>query len=131
MQTTMECGSEEQLPAMISLEKIGSFASSEPHGGPDMDGDMETLACGDGDEWVLDPMQDDGILRDEQSALGEGLLHGGDVRSRRLRSRTPGGKGIMLDYNIDHFVTDADALDPYQGMREIQILIVGRAVTVA
>jgi glutaryl-CoA dehydrogenase len=52
------CGSEEQkerwLPAMRRMEKIGAFALSEPHGGSDVAGGLETTARRDGQEWVLD-----------------------------------------------------------------------------
>ncbi|MCD2190261.1 acyl-CoA dehydrogenase family protein [Actinomycetospora sp. SF1] len=52
------CGSEEQkerwLPALRRMEKIGAFALSEPHGGSDVAGGLETTARREGDEWVLD-----------------------------------------------------------------------------
>ncbi len=52
------CGSEEQqrrwLPAMRRLEQIGAFALTEPHGGSDVAGGLETTARRDGDDWVLD-----------------------------------------------------------------------------
>lgn len=51
------CGSEEQkqrwLPAMRRMERIGAFALSEPHGGSDVAGGLETTAERDGDTWVL------------------------------------------------------------------------------
>jgi glutaryl-CoA dehydrogenase len=57
MGTIMTCGSEEQkrrwLPAMSRFEKIGAFALTEPHGGSDVAGGMETKARREGDEWVL------------------------------------------------------------------------------
>jgi glutaryl-CoA dehydrogenase len=34
-----------------------------------------------------------------------------------------------LDYNIARFVADAEAIYSYEGTREINTLIVGRAVT--
>ena len=50
-------GSDEQrrrwLPAMSRMEKIGAFALTEPHGGSDVAGGLETTARRDGDEWVL------------------------------------------------------------------------------
>ena len=53
----LTCGSDEQkrrwLPAMSRFEKIGAFALTEPHGGSDVAGGMETTARRDGDEWVL------------------------------------------------------------------------------
>lgn len=52
------CGSQEQkdrwLPAMRRMEKIGAFALSEPHGGSDVAGGLETTARREGDAWVLD-----------------------------------------------------------------------------
>jgi glutaryl-CoA dehydrogenase len=52
------CGSDEQrerwLPAMRRLEKIGAFGLTEPHGGSDVAGGLETTARRDGDDWVLD-----------------------------------------------------------------------------
>src|ERR1700754_2530778 len=57
MGSILTCGSEEQkrrwLPAMSRFEKIGAFALTEPHGGSDVAGGMETTARRDGDEWVL------------------------------------------------------------------------------
>jgi glutaryl-CoA dehydrogenase len=53
-----QCGSEEQrarwLPPMRRLEKIGAFGLTEPHGGSDVAGGLETTARRDGDDWVLD-----------------------------------------------------------------------------
>ncbi len=52
------CGSDEQrarwLPSMRRLETIGAFALTEPHGGSDVAGGLETTARSDGDEWVID-----------------------------------------------------------------------------
>jgi glutaryl-CoA dehydrogenase len=52
------CGSEEQkarwLPRMRRMQAIGAFALSEPHGGSDVAGGLETTARRDGDHWVLD-----------------------------------------------------------------------------
>jgi glutaryl-CoA dehydrogenase len=52
------CGTPEQrerwLPPMARMEQIGAFGLTEPHGGSDVAGGMETTATRDGDEWVLD-----------------------------------------------------------------------------
>ncbi len=45
---------ERWLPAMSRLEKVGAFGLTEPHGGSDVAGGLETTARRDGDEWVLD-----------------------------------------------------------------------------
>ncbi|GAB2938064.1 acyl-CoA dehydrogenase family protein [Rhodococcus aerolatus] len=51
-------GSEEQkqrwLPGMHALDLVGAFGLTEPHGGSDVAGGLETTARRDGDEWVLD-----------------------------------------------------------------------------
>ncbi|WP_052057204.1 acyl-CoA dehydrogenase family protein [Rhodococcoides fascians] len=50
-------GSEEQrerwLPSMRRMETIGAFGLSEPHGGSDVAGGLETTARLDGDHWIL------------------------------------------------------------------------------
>jgi glutaryl-CoA dehydrogenase len=57
MGTIFYCGSEEQkqrwLPDMRAMRKIGAFGLTEPHGGSDVAGGLETTARRDGDEWVL------------------------------------------------------------------------------
>ena len=40
-----------------------------------------------------------------------------------------GGNGIVLDYEVARFFADAEALYSYEGTREMNTLIVGRAIT--
>ena len=40
-----------------------------------------------------------------------------------------GGNGILLDHDVARFFNDAEALYSYEGTREINTLIVGRAIT--
>ena len=40
-----------------------------------------------------------------------------------------GGNGIVLDHGIVRFFADAEALYSYEGTREMNTLIVGRAMT--
>ena len=40
-----------------------------------------------------------------------------------------GGNGIVLDYDVARFFADAEALYSYEGTREMNALIVGRAIT--
>jgi glutaryl-CoA dehydrogenase len=40
-----------------------------------------------------------------------------------------GAKGIVLDYNVGRFVADAEAIYSYEGTREMNTLIVGRAIS--
>ena len=57
MGSIVYCGSPEQqqrwLPDMFALDTVGAFALTEPHGGSDVAGGLETTARRDGDSWVL------------------------------------------------------------------------------
>ncbi|MDQ6783524.1 MAG: acyl-CoA dehydrogenase family protein [Actinomycetota bacterium] len=50
-------GDEEQrqrwLPGMAMLQTVGAFGLTEPHGGSDVAGGLETTARRDGEEWIL------------------------------------------------------------------------------
>lgn len=77
----------------------------------------------------LAQLQDEGVYRDEQSALAKAYC---TVRMRESvgwARELLGGNGIVLDYNVGRFVADSEALYSYEGTREIQTMIVGRAVT--
>ncbi|MET7788657.1 acyl-CoA dehydrogenase family protein [Streptomyces sp900116325] len=77
----------------------------------------------------LAQLQDAGVYRDEQSALAKAYC---TVRMREnvgWARELLAGNGIILDYKIGRFVADAEAIYSYEGTREIQTLIVGRAVT--
>jgi glutaryl-CoA dehydrogenase len=39
------------------------------------------------------------------------------------------GNGILLDHQVGRFVADAEAIYSYEGTREMNTLIVGRAIT--
>jgi glutaryl-CoA dehydrogenase len=77
----------------------------------------------------LAQLQDAGQYRDEHSALAKAYC------TTRMRETVGwarellAGNGIVLDYDIGRFVADAEALYSYEGTREINTLIVGRAVT--
>jgi glutaryl-CoA dehydrogenase len=74
-------------------------------------------------------LQQDGVFRDEQAALAKSYC------TSRLRETVAwarellGGNGILLDYGVARFFADAEALYSYEGTREINSLIVGRAIT--
>nr|WTB28902.1 acyl-CoA dehydrogenase family protein [Streptomyces sp. NBC_00830] len=77
----------------------------------------------------LAQLQDAGVYRDEQSALAKAYC---TVRMREnvgWARELLAGNGILLDYKVGRFVADAEAIYSYEGTREIQTLIVGRAVT--
>jgi glutaryl-CoA dehydrogenase len=77
----------------------------------------------------LAQLQDAGRYRDEHSALAKAYC---TTRMREVvgwARELLAGNGIVLDYDIGRFVADAEALYSYEGTREINTLIVGRAIT--
>ena len=77
----------------------------------------------------LSQLQDAGLADDQQSALAKAFC---TVRMREtvgLARELLGGNGILLDYHVGRFVADAEAIYSYEGTREINTLIVGRAIT--
>ncbi|AGZ43742.1 acyl-CoA dehydrogenase family protein [Actinoplanes friuliensis] len=77
----------------------------------------------------LAQLQDAGEFKDEHSALAKAYT---TTRMREVvgwARELLAGNGIVLDYNIGRFVADAEALYSYEGTREINTMIVGRAVT--
>jgi glutaryl-CoA dehydrogenase len=77
----------------------------------------------------LAQLQDAGDFRDEHSALAKAVC---TVRMREAvgwAREILGGNGIILDHDVARFVADAEAIYAYEGTREINSLIVGRAVT--
>jgi glutaryl-CoA dehydrogenase len=77
----------------------------------------------------LSELQDQGLLKDEHASLAKVFC---SLRTRDIVSRARevmGGNGILLDYNVARFVADAEAIYSYEGTKEINSLIVGRAIT--
>ncbi len=74
-------------------------------------------------------MLDEGTQRDEHSALAK------EFATSRMRETVAwcrealGGNGIVLDYGVMRHFADAEALYSYEGTREMNTLIVGRAIT--
>ncbi len=77
----------------------------------------------------LSEMQDQDILTDEHASLAKVFC---SMRTRDVVSRARevmGGNGILLEYDVARFVADAEAIYSYEGTKEINSLIVGRAIT--
>ena len=77
----------------------------------------------------LSEMQDGGQLTDEHASLAKVFC---SMRTRDVVSRARevmGGNGILLEYDVARFVADAEAIYSYEGTKEINSLIVGRAIT--
>lgn len=74
-------------------------------------------------------MLDEGQQKDEHSALAK------EFTTSRMRETVAwcreslGGNGIVLDYGVMRHFADAEAIYSYEGTREMNTLIVGRAIT--
>ena len=77
----------------------------------------------------LSQMQDAGIMNDEHASLAKAFC---TVRMRETvgyARELLAGNGILLDHHVGRFVADAEAIYSYEGTREMNSLIVGRAIT--
>jgi glutaryl-CoA dehydrogenase len=77
----------------------------------------------------LSQLQDAGRMTDEQASLAKAFS---TVRMRETvgwARELMGGNGILLEYNVGRYVADAEAIYSYEGTREVNTLIVGRAIT--
>ena len=77
----------------------------------------------------LAQLQDRGVNQDEHSALAKSVVTTRMRETVALAREVLGGNGILLDHDVARFFADAEALYSYEGTREINQLIVGRAVT--
>jgi glutaryl-CoA dehydrogenase len=74
-------------------------------------------------------LQDAGRMTDEHASLAKAFC---TVRMRETvgwARELMGGNGILLENNVGRYVADAEAIYSYEGTREVNTLIVGRAVT--
>lgn len=77
----------------------------------------------------LSELQDQDLLKDEHASMAKVYT---SMRMRDVVSRARevmGGNGILLEYDVARFVADAEAIYSYEGTKEINSLIVGRAIT--
>jgi len=77
----------------------------------------------------LSEMQDAGKLKDEHASLAKAYC---TVKMRETvgyARELLGANGILLDEHIGRFVADAEAIYSYEGTREMNTLIVGKAIT--
>ncbi|WP_221353637.1 acyl-CoA dehydrogenase family protein [Streptomyces beigongshangae] len=74
-------------------------------------------------------LQDSGVFKDEHSSLAKAYV---TARMREVvgwAREIFGGNGIVLDYDVARFFADAEAIYSFEGTREMNTLIVGKAVT--
>lgn len=74
-------------------------------------------------------MQDAGVGGDEHSALAKAFATAKMRETVAWCREVQGGNGIVLDKGVARFFADAEAIYSYEGTREVNTLIVGRAIT--
>ena len=77
----------------------------------------------------LSQLQDEGKLKDEHASLAKAFC---TVKMRETvgyARELLGANGILLDHQVGRFVADAEAIYSYEGTREMNTLIVGKAIT--
>jgi glutaryl-CoA dehydrogenase len=74
-------------------------------------------------------MQDAGVGGDEHSAMAKAFATAKMRETVAWCREVQGGNGIVLDKGVARFFADAEAIYSYEGTREVNTLIVGRAIT--
>ncbi|CAN5749100.1 acyl-CoA dehydrogenase family protein [soil metagenome] len=74
-------------------------------------------------------LQDAGQLRDEHASLAKAFSTARMRETVGWAREVLGGNGILLEHHVGRFVADAEAIYSYEGTREVNTLIVGRAIT--
>jgi glutaryl-CoA dehydrogenase len=74
-------------------------------------------------------MQDAGTARDEHAALAKEFCTTKMRETVALAREVVGGNGVVLDYGVAKFFADAEALYSFEGTKQINTLVVGRAIT--
>ena len=77
----------------------------------------------------LSQMQDAGIMRDEHASLAKAFCTSKCRETVGYARELLAGNGILLENQVGRFVADAEAIYSYEGTREMNTLIVGRAIT--
>ena len=72
---------------------------------------------------------DEGIQRDEHASLAKAFATSRMRETVAWAREAMGGNGIVLDYGVARHFADAEAMYSYEGTREMNTLIVGRAIT--
>lgn len=77
----------------------------------------------------LSQLQDQDRLKDEHASLAKVFCTKSCKEVVSMARSIHGGNGILLENDVGRFLADAEALYSYEGTKEINSLIVGRAIT--
>jgi glutaryl-CoA dehydrogenase len=77
----------------------------------------------------LAQLQDAGVMSEEHASLAKAFCTARARETVGWARELLGGNGVLLDHHVARFVADAEAIYSYEGTREINALVVGRAIT--
>ncbi|MEX5304716.1 acyl-CoA dehydrogenase family protein [Kocuria sp. CPCC 205258] len=77
----------------------------------------------------LSQQQDQGVYRDQDSAMAKAWTCSRMRETVAAAREVVGGNGILVENDVARFFADAEAIYTYEGTREINTLVVGRAIT--
>jgi glutaryl-CoA dehydrogenase len=77
----------------------------------------------------LSQLQAAGLAADEHASLAKAFCTARMRETVGWARELLGGNGILLEHHVGRFVADAEAIYSYEGTREMNTLIVGRAIT--
>ena len=77
----------------------------------------------------LSQQQDEGVYRDQDSAMAKAWTCSRMRETVAMAREIAGGNGILLAHDVGRFFADAEAIYTYEGTKEINTLVVGRAIT--
>ncbi len=77
----------------------------------------------------LSELQDSGVISDEQASLAKIFCTVGCRTITSMSRELMGANGILISNKVARFLGDAEALYSYEGTKQINSLVVGRAIT--
>ena len=77
----------------------------------------------------LSEMQEAGVMTDAHASLAKAFCTSKCRETVGFARELMGGNGILLENQVGRFVADAEAIYSYEGTREMNTLIVGRAIS--
>jgi glutaryl-CoA dehydrogenase len=77
----------------------------------------------------LSEMQDAEVMTDAHASLAKAFCTSKCRETVGFARELMGGNGILLENQVGRFVADAEAIYSYEGTREMNTLIVGRAIS--
>ncbi len=77
----------------------------------------------------LSQLQDQGVISDEQASLAKVFCTVGCRTITSMSRELMGANGILISNKVARFLGDAEAIYSYEGTKQINSLVLGRAIT--